>query len=380
MSVRRSSITGLVAPALVGAMAGSLFFLVFFQQGLELQRVTASEAALLDVYRALKFDYIEQIEESELANRAIDGMFNGLDNQSEYFTGEAVSDIHSYASSRFGGIGIEAAMVGGVLWIQSTIAGKPADRAGMLSGDRITAIDETPIEGRTQRDVFDDLRGPVGSAVGLTLKKRVTGETVQVKLVRAEITNNSVEFSIVEPGIAVLHISEFLDNTADLVHDRLEAASELTGMVIDLRGNPGGLLEVALRVADFFLDSGVIVKLESRDTDNPRSYLATPGELLPAVSLAVLIDNGTASAAELLAGALQDHKRAVLLGQPTFGKGTVQSVISIGEDRVIKLTTGRYVLPNGRSVGESGIEPDITILSSNPESSAVAVLKGRIHP
>lgn len=380
MKATRFSLAGLIASTLVGALSGALFFLLVLKQDSNLVRVTDSEAAILDVYRTLESHYIEEIGTEELANRAIDGMFRELDYQSEHFVGDAVSDIHSYASSQFGGVGIQVALVGDSIRVISAIIGKPAEMAGLRSGDRILAIDDISTERRTLREVVDALRGPIGSSVILTFQQRTTGKIVRVVLVRAEITNDSVEFRMDESGLAILQISEFLDNTADLVHDQLSSSEDLEGLVIDLRGNPGGLFEVAIQLADFFLSSGVIVRIESRDSASPLEYLATTDELLPETKLVVLIDNDTASAAELFAGALQDHKRATLLGQSTYGKGTIQSVIPIGEDRAIKLTTGRYVLPKGRRIGETGVQPDIEIANSNPETAAIAILKTNSNP
>ena len=375
---KRFPLPSFLPPAIVGACTGAFIFLVILDRMPATPEVSEHEAQVVEVYRLLKLHYVEEINEEDLATSAIDGMFRELDLQSDHYLGEAVEDLHSHAASQYGGIGIVATRdESGHLRVLSVEPGKPADRAGIDPGDLITTVNSVPAVQQTTQAVLENIRGQVGKPVHVTVLRSGTTIPLSMSLVRVPISPDSVHMRVIDPSLGILRISEFRENTAQLAREALESTGELAGLMIDLRGNPGGMLDSVVDVADLLLDSGKIVHLESRDGQIASEHNATEGQLLTSASMVILIDRDTASAAELLAGVLQDHERATVVGHRSLGKGTVQSVMRVGERRAIKLTTAKYVLPLGRTIEGAGVMPDV--VAAPTERQGLAVLKSMVR-
>jgi carboxyl-terminal processing protease len=320
-----------------------------------------------DVFNQIRTSYVEQVDDRTLLENAIKGMLNGLDPHSAYLDADAFADLRENTSGEFGGVGLEVGVdAGGFVRVITPIDGTPAKKAGLESGDLIIRLDGRSVKGMSLNDAVNKMRGPEGSKVELTIVREGTPGPFDVVLERAVIKVQSVRAELLEPGFGYIRIAQFQSETgADLVKalDKLRGKNPapLQGVVLDLRNNPGGVLQASVEVADAFLESGLIVYTEGR-IDNSRSrFQATPDDLLAGAPIVVLINGGSASASEIVAGALQDHRRAVVVGTDSFGKGSVQTVLPLGEDRAIKLTTARYFTPNGRSIQAQGIAPDIIV-------------------
>jgi carboxyl-terminal processing protease len=295
-------------------------------------------------------------------------MMGHLDDHSNYLDSGAFSSLKQNTSGRFGGIGLELGMVDGYFTIVSPLDGTPADRAGLLPGDRITRLDGDTVKGMLLVDLIDALRGDPGSTLQISVQRESPDEsstkTLQFDLTRAVIQVASVRGKLLEPGYGYVRISQFQTSTGDDLADVLkdlesEAGDTLQGLVMDLRNNPGGTLQSSVEVADHFLERGLIVYTEGRLKSSFAKYRATRGDLLQNIPIVVLINGGSASASEIVAGALQDHGRAKLLGATSYGKGSVQSVLPLSDKQALKLTTAYYFTPTGRSIHEKGIDPDV---------------------
>ena len=315
----------------------------------------------LDVIRSA---YVEDIDDRTLLEYAIRGMLEGLDPHSDYLDEDDYDSLEESTQGEFGGLGIEVGEENGYIRIISPIDDSPADRAGIEAGDLIVEIDGRPVREMTINDAVDLLRGEPGSRISLTLMR--DDETIDVSLEREIITANSVRTRMLEPGYAYLRISQFRTNTGEEVVSALEDLyrdndDTLNGLVLDLRNNPGGVLQAAVGVADAFLTDGMIVYTDGRIRQSDAEYHASADDPSRGVPLVVLINTGSASAAEIVAGALQDRQRAVLMGTRSFGKGSVQTLLPLSNDRALKLTTSLYFTPEGRSIQAQGITPDIEV-------------------
>ena len=321
--------------------------------------------AFTRAFEMVKQAYVEPVSNRALMQSAIRGMIAGLDPHSEFLDRSELQDLSDDTSGTYSGLGIEVAQANHKLLIVAPLDGGPAKRAGIVAGDRILAIDGSPVQPDAIDASVKKLRGPIGTKITLTILHPDGGKPVQIALVRQRITVASVTTRMLEPGYAYLRISEFQDDTADELTRALERMQKqhgpLRGAVLDLRSNPGGLLTSAVGVADDFLDSGLIVSTRGRLPQSDLKFYATPGDLLHGAPMVVLVDNGTASAAEIVTGALKDHHRALILGRRTFGKGSVQTVLPMGNGDAIKLTTARYYTPDGTSIQVAGITPDIVL-------------------
>jgi carboxyl-terminal processing protease len=322
--------------------------------------------AFIEVYEHIKGEYVEEIDDQTLLNYAINGMLTKLDPHSGYLKPRDVSSLRDSTSGSFGGIGIEMDVVDGLIEVIAPIDDSPASRAGLLAKDIITHVDDEPVRDISLQEAIEILRGPLGSAVTLGILREVEGQPqeVTVSLERAVIRVTSVKHEMLPHGIGYLRISQFQNRTGpDLIKaiGNLQSQGELNGLILDLRNNPGGVLSAAIEVTDAFIDQGLIVSTKGRDEFLDSKYEATNATVLANEPIVVLINGGSASAAEIVAGALQDHERAVLIGTPSFGKGSVQTILALENKYALKLTTALYYTPNGRSIQATGIQPTIQV-------------------
>jgi len=308
---------------------------------------------------------VEKVDDKTLMKAAITGMLSGLDPHSEYLDKDGLAQLNEDTTGQYSGLGIEVLQDDGALRIVSPIDDTPASRAGIQAGDTIVKIDGTVINSENIDDMYAKLRGKPGSKIDLTIVHAKSDKLIDLHLVRETIAVSSVKVRELEPGYAYIRISQFQDDTAGDLDKKLgeliKKNGPQKGAVLDLRNNPGGLLTAAVAVSDDFLDSGVIVSTRGRLQDSNMSFSAHPGDLLNGASMVVLTNNGTASAAEIVSGALKDNHRALLMGQRTFGKGVVQTVLPLDADHAVKITTARYYTPNGTSIQAEGIKPDIAL-------------------
>jgi carboxyl-terminal processing protease len=320
--------------------------------------------AFAAVYRAVKEAYVEPVDDHELMQDAIRGLLAGLDPHSEYLDTSGLSQLDEDTTGQYAGLGIEVLFLDGQLRVVSPLDNSPASRAGIKSGDVIMSIDGKPVLVEEGQRGVDRLRGKPGSRIALTIAREGSESPLELSLKREIIRVASVRTRVLEPGYAYLRIAQFQEQTGAEVREklrRLAAKQTLRGVVLDLRSNPGGLLNAAVEVTDAFLDDGVIVTTRGRVNESDSSYSAQRGDLIGGAPLIVLVDGGTASAAEIVAGALKDNHRALIMGQRTFGKGSVQSVLNLSSGDALKLTTARYFTPSGTSIQAAGIAPDILL-------------------
>ncbi len=325
-----------------------------------------------DVFERVRAAYVEPTDDAKLVENAINGMLTSLDPHSSYMNPKTYRDMQVQTRGEFGGLGIEVTMENGVVKVVTPIDDTPASRAGMRPNDYITHIDGAPILGMTLSDAVDKMRGPANSSVLLTVVRQGREEPFDVKLTRAIITIKSVRFNR-EGDIGYIRVTSFNEQTSELLDDAIASltkeigASRLRGYIIDLRNNPGGLLDQAISVSDEFMDGGEIVSTRGRHSEDTQRYNARRGDVTNGKPIIVLLNGGSASASEIVAGALQDHRRAIILGTRSFGKGSVQTIIPLGSDGALRLTTARYYTPSGRSIQAKGIDPDIVVNQSAPE-------------
>ncbi len=318
------------------------------------------------VFDQIRQAYVDEVDDTTLLQQAISGMLQGLDAHSAYLAEDAYQDLQESTSGTFGGIGIEVGLEDGFIKVVSPIDDTPAQRAGLQAGDLIIKIDEQLVKGLTLQEAVGKMRGPRGSEIRLSVLREGSGTPLELTLVRDTIRVSSVRSHLLEPGFGYLRIAQFQEGTARQFRNairQLEKDSDkgLKGLVLDLRNNPGGLLQASVDVANSLLEDGAIVSTRGRITGANSHAYATSGDLLDGLPVVVLINGGTASAAEIVAGALQDHRRALVIGTRSFGKGSVQTVLPLDEKRAIKLTTARYYTPSGRSIQVDGIAPDIVV-------------------
>ena len=318
------------------------------------------------VLDAVKQDYVEPVKDKDLLENAIRGLLSNLDPHSAYLDAEAFQDLQIGTSGEFGGLGIEVSQEDGFLKVIAPIDDTPAQRAGIRAGDLIIRLDDVSVKGMALADAIQKMRGKPNTAITLTIIREGARKPLKIKLVREVIQVRSVKSRLLEPGFGYLRITQFQARTAQNLEQALQELEQqnkapLRGLVLDLRNNPGGVLNGAVEVTDDFLDGGVIVQTKGRGNGSDQSYKATPGDRIKAAPIVALVNGGSASASEIVAGALQDHRRALIVGERTFGKGSVQSILPLGNGAAVKLTTARYYTPNGRSIQAEGIVPDILL-------------------
>ena len=355
---------------LIGLMAGVL---VSIGQGVfadrENTRATLPIEELRtfsDVFGRIKNDYVVDVDDKELIENAIRGMLSGLDPHSSYLDAEQFTELQVGTTGQFGGLGIEVGMENGFVKVIAPIDDTPAQRAGVQAGDLIIRLDDTPVKGMTLGEAVKIMRGKPGSDIELTIVRDGLDKPLNITITRDIIKVKSVKSRMLEPGFGYLRISQFQSKTAENLVDAIENLKKenggpLEGLVLDLRNNPGGVLNGAVAVSDAFLVKGMIVYTEGRIADSKLRFNATPDDVIDGAPLIVLVNQGSASASEIVAGALQDHKRAIIVGSQTFGKGSVQTILPLSSESALKLTTARYYTPSGRSIQAEGITPDIEL-------------------
>tara|TARA_B100000579_G_scaffold349159_1_gene302641 strand:+ start:63 stop:1199 length:1137 start_codon:yes stop_codon:yes gene_type:complete len=317
-----------------------------------------------EVLEKINKEYVDEIDESESMDAAIDGLLQSLDPYSGYMSPKTFKEMQTDTSGEFGGLGIEVTMESGVVKVISPIDDTPASKAGIKAGDYIVKIENTQVQGKSLSEAVDLMRGPVGSSIELTIRRRGEKKALIFNVTREIIEIKSVKSDILEKNIGYLRLTSFNENSADQIKKeikKLEKNNKLKAYILDLRNNPGGLLSQAITISDFFLNDGEIVSTKSRKASENRKWFATNGDLTSGKTLVVLINYGSASASEIVAGALKDHKRAILLGENSYGKGSVQSIIPLKNKGAIRLTVAKYYLPSGKSISEVGVSPDIEI-------------------
>ena len=319
-----------------------------------------------EIFSKIKNDYVENINDKKLLENAIRGMLQGLDPHSAYLDKEAYRELQEGASGKFGGLGIEVGYEDGFVKVISPIDDTPAQRAGVKAGDLIIKLDGKSVKGISLMEAVKMMRGKPGSEIVLTILREGEEKPFNLSVVRDVITIKSIKAETIEPGFMYIRISNFQIHTVDDMRKSLkklknENTDNLKGLVLDLRNNPGGLLNAAVGVSDLFLNNGLIVYTEGRIKDSKLKFTAKPTEVFKNIPIIVLVNGGSASASEIVAGALQDHKRAIIMGERTFGKGSVQTILPMSDETALKLTTARYYTPSGKSIQAKGIEPDIII-------------------
>ncbi len=317
-----------------------------------------------EVLEKINKEYVEEIDQSESMDSAINGLLQSLDPYSAYMSPEIFNEMQTETSGKFGGLGIEVGMESGVVKVISPIDDTPASRAGLKAGDYIVKINNIQVQGKTLSEAVDLMRGPVGSGIELTVRRRGEKKALTFNIVREIIQIQSVKAEILNKNIGYLRLTSFNENSGKQIEKeikKLEKNKDITSYILDLRNNPGGLLSQAIKISDFFLNNGEIVSTKSRKKSENRKWFASTGDLTNGKTLVVLINYGSASASEIVAGALKDHKRAILLGENSYGKGSVQSIIPLKNDGAIRLTVAKYYLPSGKSISEVGVSPDIEI-------------------
>lgn len=317
-----------------------------------------------DVYERVKRDYVEEVSDSKLVEAALNGMLTSLDPHSGYLNEKSFKEMQVQTKGEFGGLGIEVTMDNGLVKVITPIDDTPAFKAGVKAGDYISEIDKEAVLGLTLNEAVEKMRGPVGTKIDVTILREGLTEPLKVSIVRDIIKIKSIKFRK-EDDVGYVRISSFSEQTyvglENAVNSLKKDIPNMKGLVLDLRNNPGGLLDQAIAVSDAFLDYGEIVSTRERDPNNTKRFAAQKGDLLNGLPIVVLINNGSASASEIVAGALKDHKRAVILGVKSFGKGSVQTVIPLPGHGAMRLTTSRYFTPSGHSIQAKGIEPDIVV-------------------
>ena len=323
-----------------------------------------------EVLEKINKEYVDEINQSESMDSAINGLLQSLDPYSAYMSPEIFNEMQTETSGEFGGLGIEVSMESGVVKVISPIDDTPASRAGIKAGDYIVKINDVQVQGKSLSEAVDLMRGPVGSGIELTIRRRGERKALIFNVVREIIQIQSVKADILEKSIGYLRLTSFNENSGKQIEreiKKLEKNKDVKSYILDLRNNPGGLLSQAIKISDFFLDNGEIVSTKSRKPSENRKWFAKKGDLTNGKVLIVLINYGSASASEIVAGALKDHKRAILLGENSYGKGSVQSIIPLKNNGAIRLTVAKYYLPSGKSISEVGVSPDIEIDEENDD-------------
>jgi len=321
-----------------------------------------------EVLKRINEDYVDEVNQSKSMDAAINGLLQSLDPYSAYMTPEDLAGMQTETSGKFGGLGIEVGMEAGVVKVISPIDDTPASKAGLKAGDYIVKINNVQVQGKSLMEAVNLMRGPVGSSIEVTVRRRGVKKALIFNITREVIQVQSVKSKLIDNNIGYIRLTSFNENSSKQIEKKIKKINKnknLKGYILDLRNNPGGLLSQAIKISDFFLENGEIVSTKSRKTSENRKWFAKKGDLTDGKTLIVLINYGSASASEIVAGALKDHKRAIILGENSYGKGSVQSIIPLKNKGAIKLTVAKYYLPSGKSISEVGVTPDIEIVEGS---------------
>ena len=335
-----------------------------------------------EVLEKVQDEYVDEIDQAEVMDSAINGILQSLDPYSAYMNPKIFEEMQTETSGEFGGLGIEVSMEGGVVKVISPIDDTPASRVGVKAGDYIVRINGEQVQGKTLMEAVNLMRGPVGSPIEITIRRKGLKKAKIFTIIREIIEIKSVISKLIDNEIGYLRLRAFNENSSNQLKgeiSKLEKNNKLVGYILDLRNNPGGLLSQAVRISDFFLDDGEIVSTRGRKSRENRKFFAKKGDRIKGKPLIVLINNGSASAAEIVAGALQDQKRAVLLGEATYGKGSVQSIIPLRNKGAIRLTISKYYLPSGKSISEVGVTPDIKVEEDDKDFSINTITDNQLN-
>ena len=347
------------------------YYLLIFLSFFYLSSANSSEVNIYEkidlfgeVLEKINREYIDEINQSESMDSAINGLLQSLDPYSSYMSPEILEEMQTETSGEFGGLGIEVGMEAGVVKVISPIDDTPASKAGLKAGDYIVKINDIQVQGKSLSEAVDLMRGPVGSSIELTVRRRGEKKALTFNITREIIEIQSVKSELLEENIGYIRLTSFNENSSDQIEKqikKLKKNKNLNSFILDLRNNPGGLLNQAIRISDFFLENGEIVSTKSRKKSDNRKWFAKKGDITDGKTLLVLINYGSASASEIVAGALKDHKRAIVVGENSYGKGSVQSIIPLKNRGAIRLTVAKYYLPSGKSISEVGVRPDIEV-------------------
>ena len=348
-----------------------VYLIIFFTQFLFLKQLNSTE---IDIYKKIDLfgevlekinkEYVDEINQSESMDSAINGLLQSLDPYSAYMSPEIFEEMQTETSGEFGGLGIEVSMEAGVVKVITPIDDTPASEAGLKAGDYIVKINDIQVQGKSLSEAVDLMRGPVGSGIELTVRRRGVKKALTFNIIREIIEVQSVKSDLLDNNIGYIRLTSFNDNSSQQIKKqikKLKKNKNLNSFILDLRNNPGGLLTQAIKISDFFLENGEIVSTKSRKKSENRKWFAKKGDITEGKTLLVLINYGSASASEIVAGALKDHKRAIILGENSYGKGSVQSIIPLNNKGAIRLTVAKYYLPSGKSISEVGVRPDIEV-------------------
>jgi carboxyl-terminal processing protease len=348
-----------------------LYLIIFLSSFLFSHSINSAE---IDIYKKIDLfgevlekinkQYVDEVNQSESMDSAINGLLQSLDPYSSYMSPEIFQEMQTETSGEFGGLGIEVSMEAGVVKVITPIDDTPASKAGIKAGDYIVKIDNVQVQGKSLSEAVDLMRGLVGTDIELTVRRRGVKKALTFNITRKIIEVQSVKSDLLENNIGYIRLTSFNDNSSDQIKKKIKKLKEnvnLKAFILDLRNNPGGLLSQAIKISDFFLENGEIVSTKSRKKSENRKWFARKGDITEGKTLVVLINYGSASASEIVAGALKDHKRAIILGENSYGKGSVQSIIPLKNKGAIRLTIAKYYLPSGKSISEVGVSPDIEV-------------------
>ena len=323
-----------------------------------------------EVLEKINKEYVDEVDQSKSMDAAINGLLQSLDPYSAYMTPESFEGMQTETSGEFGGLGIEVGMEAGVVKVISPIDNTPASKAGLKAGDYIVKINNVQVQGKSLMEAVDLMRGPVGSSIEITVRRRGVKKALIFNITREIIQVQSVKSELIDNNIGYIRLTSFNENSSEQIKEKvnkLNKNKDLKGYILDLRNNPGGLLSQAIKISDFFLENGEIVSTKSRKVSENRKWFAKKGDITNGKTLIILINYGSASASEIVAGALKDHKRAIILGENSYGKGSVQSIIPLKNRGAIRLTIAKYYLPSGKSISEVGVTPDIEVVEGSED-------------
>ena len=352
-------------------LIASLFFFIFTNPILSNENDIYKKIDLFsEVLDKINKEYVDEVDQSEAMDAAINGVLQSLDPYSAYMSPDSFKNMQTETSGEFGGLGIEVSMEAGVVKVISPIDNSPAEEVGVKAGDYIVKIDDVQVQGKTLSEAVELMRGPVGSDIEITVRRRGERKALIFTITREIIQVASVKSEIKDDQTAYIRLTSFNENSSKQIKNKIKEFKKnkkIKNYILDLRNNPGGLLSQAIKISDYFLENGEIVSTKSKRKYENRKWFAKKGDIIDGETMVILINYGSASASEIVAGALQDHKRAILVGESTYGKGSVQSIIPLENEGAIRLTVSKYYLPSGKSISRVGVNPDIVIAEGSDE-------------